>query len=142
MARYSLDTNTLSYILRCRSEYNQVIRRFRAALADGEEFIICPAVYFELKRGLLHKDARTQMARLDQLVTELIWKELDAVVWANAAWGWAEARRRGRTPGDTDLLIAYHAHHFEAVLVTANLKDFESFPVQLENWASAAGASR
>lgn len=142
MARYSLDTNTLSHILSHRSEYEQVIQRFRAALVARHEFIICPAVYFELKRGLLHKDARKQMARLDQLVTLLSWQEFDAAIWAKAARGWAEARRRGRTPGDTDLLIAYHAHHFEAVLVTANLKDFEFLPVQIENWASGAGASR
>lgn len=61
MARYSLDTNTLSHILHKK----QVARKFRAVYAADHEFLICPVVYFELKRGLLRKDAKKKMSDME-----------------------------------------------------------------------------
>lgn len=137
MVRYSLDTNTLSEILH---DNEQVLGRFRPALAARHEFLICPVVHYELRRGLLHKDARKQMGKLNQLVTRFRWQEFETAVWAKAAQVWADVRRNGRSPKDADLLIAAHALHFSAILVTANVKDFEFFPgLLIENWA-ATGA--
>lgn len=133
MLRYSLDTNTLSHILR---KDTHVVQRFRAALAADHEFLLCPVVYYELRRGLLWKDASKQLAALDELTSRFRWLELDKDTWMAAARGWADARRRGRPPADADLLIAFHAHRFSAIVVTANVKDFEPFPVRIENWAA------
>lgn len=142
LIRYSLDANTLSHILDPRSKYEAVRQRFQAALVAQHEFLMCPMVYHEIKRGLFHKDAKKQMARLDRLAAMFQWQEFDEAIWENAARGWAEERKQGRTPGDADLLIAYHALHYSAILVTANVKDFKFLPVQWENWVPAAGASR
>jgi predicted nucleic acid-binding protein len=71
---------------------------------------------------------------MNQLVARFRWKEFDQVVWESAAQGWADARQRGESPADADLLIAYHAHRFAAIVVTDNLKHFQRFPVQVENW--------
>jgi tRNA(fMet)-specific endonuclease VapC len=138
MARYSLDTNTLSHILHKK----QVAQKFRAVYAADHEFLICPVVYFELKRGLLWKDAKKKMSDMEEIVAQFRWQELERGVWTRAARIWADARRNGRSPEDADLLIAAHALHFSATLVTANVKDFEFFPgLQIENWAAAgAGA--
>lgn len=135
MHRYSLDTNTLSSILR---KDKHVVERFRAALAANHEFLLCPVVYYELRRGLLRKDASKQILALDELTSRFRWREFDKNIWMEAAQGWADACRRGRPSGDADLLIAYHAHCCSAVVVTANVKHFEPFPIQIENWAAGA----
>ena len=139
MARYSLDTNTISHILR---KDRLTVQKFRAAYAADNEFLLCPIVYYELKRGFLRRDARNQISEMEEIVAQFRWQEFEPAIWAIAAQGWADARGRGHSPGDADLLIAYHAHHYSAVLVTANVKDFEFLPVQMENWVPAASASR
>jgi predicted nucleic acid-binding protein len=137
MARYSLDTNTLSHLLH---KNQQVAQKYRAVYAADHEFLICPVVYFELKRGLLRKDAKKKMSDMEEIVAQFRWQEFERGVWTRAAEGWADAQKNGRSPKDADLLIAAHALHFSATLVTANVKDFEFFPgLQIENWA-AAGA--
>jgi predicted nucleic acid-binding protein len=138
MARYSLDTNTLNHILR---KDRQIEQRFRAVFAADHELLMCPVVYYELKRGLLQKDARKQMATMERIVAQFRWRDLERDIWTKAAQGWAAARRQGRTPEDNDLLIAYHAHHFSAILVTANVKHFDFLPVQIENWAAPSEVS-
>ncbi|HWN66357.1 MAG TPA: PIN domain-containing protein [Haliangium sp.] len=139
MARYSLDTNTLTYILRKNPD---VVAKFEAALAARHDFLLCPFVYYESKRGLLAEDKKSYLSSLERIVSRFRWLEFEEGVWAKAMQGWAMARRLGRSPGDADLLIAAHALHFSAVLVTANVKDFEFFPgLQIENWAATgAGA--
>jgi predicted nucleic acid-binding protein len=139
MARYSLDTSTISHIL--RKDW-LTVHRFRATYDAEHEFLLCPIVYYELRRGLERKGAIKQMSEMEEIVAQFRWQNFERDVWAKAAQGWAEATRKGLTPGDADILIAYHAHHFDAILVTANVKHFEVFDVQIENWASGVSGSR
>lgn len=132
MPRYSLDSNILSYVLR---KDPRVSRRFEQLLRENHECIICPVVYYELRRGLLKKDARAQLSALESIVSKLDWLDFEREIWRQAAQGWAHASSAGRPPEDADLFIAYHAHYFSAIVVTNNIKDFESYPVTLENWA-------
>jgi tRNA(fMet)-specific endonuclease VapC len=139
MARYSLDTNTLTYILRKKSD---VVERFEAALAARHDFLLCPFVYYESKRGLLTKDKKNYLSALETILSRFQWLAFEQGVWVKAMQGWAMARRLGRSPGDADLLIAAHALHFSAILVTANVKDFQFFPgLQIENWAAVGSGA-
>lgn len=75
---------------------------------------------------------------MEEIVAQFRWQEFEPAVWASAAQGWANAHGRGYSPKDADLLIAYHARHYSAILVTANVKDFEYLNVQVENWVPTA----
>jgi len=131
MSRYSLDTNTISKLLR---KDDQVVQRFREAAVQNDDFVLCPYVYYELRRGLLKKDATRQLLAMEELMSGFVWTEFERELWAKAAQGWAEATRSGRPAQDPDLLIAYHAYHFAAILVTNNTSDFQHFPIKLEDW--------
>lgn len=57
MARYSLDANILSYILR---KDEGVVARFEERAADNE-MIICPVADYEVRRWLIRKNAQKQL---------------------------------------------------------------------------------
>ncbi len=133
MSRYSLDTNIISYVLK---RNRPVSDKLEQLLKEDHEFVICPVVYYELRRGLLKKEATAQLAALKSIVSNLRWLDFRKEIWHRAAQGWVEASLAGRQPKDADLLIAFHAHYFSAILVTNNVKDFETYPVTLENWVS------
>lgn len=63
MSMYALDTNIISFSLK---ENKTVVDNIRAALKDGHSIIIPPIVYYEVRRGLLKKDARKQTAAFDE----------------------------------------------------------------------------
>jgi predicted nucleic acid-binding protein len=69
-------------------------------------------------------------------VTQFRWQDFERGVWTRAARAWADAEKKGRSSKkEADLLIAAHALHFSAILVTDNVKHFEFFPgLQIENW--------
>lgn len=133
MPRYSLDSNIISAILK---KEQIVLDRLRAKLAGNDEVIVCPFVYYEVFRGLLDRGASKQLEALNSLVTLLSWLDFNRDIWAAAAEGWAKAKKAGSHHDDPDLLIAYHARHFDAVVVTANVRHFENFGVEIENWLS------
>ena len=132
MARYSLDSNIVSAILKKRDE--AVLSRYRTKLTSNDEIIICPFVYYEVYRGLLDKGAPKQLDALGSYVATSTWLEFNREIWNAAADGWAKAKKAGFHREDPDLLIAYHAKHFSAVMVTANTRHFEKFGIPTENW--------
>jgi predicted nucleic acid-binding protein len=58
MTRYVLDTNILAAFLRDESE---VVKRISEAAQANAEFLLCPIVFYEILRGLLHRGAKTQL---------------------------------------------------------------------------------
>lgn len=133
MPRYSLDSDIVTAILK-KDEI--VLAALRARLAANEEVIICPFVYYEVRRGLLDKGAQAQLEALRSFVEPLPWLEFNRDIWTAAAEGWAQAKKTGSHREDPDLLIAYHARHFGAVMVTSNARHYERFPVDVEDWRS------
>jgi len=55
---YALDTNILSFFLK---NNRTVIKRVQDVLMLGHEIIIPPMVYYEVRRGLIKKDAHRQL---------------------------------------------------------------------------------
>lgn len=103
MARFVLDTNTVSQILR---HHSAVLARLGEAAGGGDDLYMCPVVFYELWRGLAYRDARRQLEDLDTFTRALKWVDYERAMWTDAARLWADRRRQGRPHDDADLLIA------------------------------------
>ncbi len=70
----------------------------------------------------------------EKLVESMAWKEFNAPIWGQACSLWSALRAQGRSHNDADVLIAAHALHHGAVIVSANLEDFQGTGASVENW--------
>jgi tRNA(fMet)-specific endonuclease VapC len=139
--RYVLDTNILTALL--RHETQSVEHTTRAAAANAE-ILLCPVVFYEALRGLLHRDAQKQKQHLLDYAAVFIWEDFDRADWGKAAelWAtlrkaaelWATLRKQGMQVSDADLLIGVYAMQRQAIVITANEKHFVPLAVQTENW--------
>ncbi len=127
-----LDTNIVSAILR---RHKGVRQQLKEELTENAIVYLCPVVYFEVLRGLRHKDAHGQEARFQALVSALNGDAFEHPDWVMAAQMWGHACKRGRrSDDDADVLIAAYARNRAATVVTENMRDFEVFDIPLENW--------
>jgi len=129
--RYVLDTNIISALLRMES---QVANRFADALVTEAKLYLCPMVFYEIYRGLLHRDAKGQLNTFLGYVSTLHWDDVTKEDWRAAGEHWAKLRLRGYQMADNDLLIAVFALQRQAILVTDNEKHFEALGVPMQNW--------
>ena len=134
MARFVLDTNAVSRILRRDAS---VLARLEQAAVGGDDLDMCPVVFYELRRGLAHRDARRQLEDLDTFVRTLHGVDYDRSMWTDAARLWSDRRREGRPHDDADLLIAAFTRRLRARLVTNNTADFEDLEVPLVDWTES-----
>jgi predicted nucleic acid-binding protein len=134
MNTYSLDTDILTKLLRRHPGNRPVVDRFREEVRRNSLFIMCPVVYYELRRELVLKRAATQLVAFEKLAELMAWKEFNASIWDEACNLWSVLRTRGRSHNDADVLIAAHALHFGAVLISGNVAHFQETGVPLENW--------
>jgi predicted nucleic acid-binding protein len=134
MTTYLLDTNILSAVIRKEARADQ---RFRQAVDDDDILLLSVVVFYEIRRGLLKRDARKQMITLEHLANQLAWCDVIQGDWEQAAWMWVERAKIGKPIADADVLIAAQAKRLEAILVTDNEKDFDSLGITVENWRKA-----
>jgi predicted nucleic acid-binding protein len=127
----SLSANILSAILRKEPETTE---RAKQALAANDELILCPVVFFEVYRGLLHRDAKKQLEFFMRYSTTLIWSDLTRQDWLKAGQMWADLRRRGLSIQDADVLIGAFASQRNAVVVTNNDRHFTPLGLAVETW--------
>jgi tRNA(fMet)-specific endonuclease VapC len=131
MSVYTLDTNIVSYLIERNS---QVETAFRAVLRRKPIILTCPVVWYEVRRGLVARNAQTKLRRFEQLFATFRWDHYDQGDWELAGDLWAQRRALGRPIADADLLIAVFARNRNATLVTNNEKDFDHLGVVVENW--------
>jgi tRNA(fMet)-specific endonuclease VapC len=134
MTTYILDTNIISLLLR---NSDSVRAQLDKALTPENVILGCPVVWYEVRRGLLARDARQQIQIFDIVFAAFDWQEYRQTDWKLATELWSQRRAQGHPIGDADLLIAAFARNREAVLVTDNTKDFVDLGVDTENWASS-----
>ncbi len=134
MARYLLDTNMLSDLL--RNPGGHTSRR----LAVVGESAVCTSIIVasELRYGAAKKGSPQLTARIEQLLASLEVLPLDQ----DADRRYAEIRshldRSGTPIGPNDLLIAAHALALDLTLVTDNVVEFGRVPrLALENWLAS-----
>jgi len=66
---FVLDSNILSFYLR---QDQQIIQRVKNALLNGDEVIIGPIAYYEVKRGLLAIKAEKRLRDFEALCRVLV----------------------------------------------------------------------
>lgn len=131
MKIYVFDTNIVSEIIR----RNPTLLA-RIALETHSEHIVytCPMVWYEIRRGLLRKDAKSQIKRFEMLFEGFTWQDYTKEDWKLASELWAVRLVKGLPITDADLLIAVYAIKRNAILVTNNEKHFVELGVNVENW--------
>jgi len=132
MTRLMLDSNTCIHILRFQPEH---LRRRMRDSAPGE-IAISSIVSAELWLGVAasRDQARNRAAVIEFLrfVSVLDWPADAARIYGDLR---AHLERAGRVIGAMDMLIAAHALHERATLITDNLAEFRRVPeLKLENW--------
>lgn len=131
MRSYVFDTNIVSYIIRNEGWIQPYLRTI---YLPTNTFIACPVVHYEVQRGLLVRDARSQMMRFERLFARFSWQEYIREDWQLAADLWQHHQAIGKPIADADLLIAVFTIRQQATLVTSNHKDFVATGVKLEVW--------
>lgn len=134
MNTYSLDSDIITKLLKKHPGNVRVAARFREEIQRNSHFVMCPVVFYEIRRELVFKGAEAQLAAFEELVETMTWREFDAYVWNLASILWSDLRTRGRSHNDADVLIAAHALHFGAVIVTGNVHHFRHTGAQVEDW--------
>ncbi len=130
---YVIDTNILTAILK---DDGDVKTKADEVLFSGDNICINCVTYYEIKKGLLFKDAKRQMQIFEHLCTQydlILFDEL--FIFDKAAEIYAELRKNGTTIEDTDIFIASLASITDSILVTDNTRHFEPINVSnIENW--------
>src|SRR5262245_59259829 len=132
-----LDTNVVIRLLRGQSP---LIDRFRLALMR-EEIALSAIVLFELHYGAAKSDRRVQNEERIQVflnapIAILSFEAEDAREAGDIR---AHLAKAGTPIGPYDLLIAAQARRRDAVLVTANAREFARVPrLRMEDWAAPA----
>jgi tRNA(fMet)-specific endonuclease VapC len=128
---YALDSNIVSYLIR---NDEAVKDQYVLAVTNGNRCVIPLMVYYEVKRGLLSKDAHNRMRLFEGLCDYLNVEELTTADMDTAA-ALYEARRRGATVFDSDLIIAAQCITRGYTLVTHNVRHFEGIDkLQIVDW--------
>ncbi len=123
MTSYSLDTDTITQ--RKHPGNQRVLDRFRREIGRNSLFIMCPVVFYEIKRELVIKNAVAQLSAFEGLAEAMVWKEFNLAIWERASSLWAALRSRGRSHHDADVLITAHAIEYGAAIVTGNVEHFQ-----------------
>ncbi len=131
---WMLDTNTLIYFISRKPDYERVARRM-SGRSPGELHMSAISLS-ELRFGIAQSErAQENEAALEELL-DLVQAD-DFPVGAARDFGEIRAAlsRRGRPIGPYDLLIAAHARHIRATLVTNDEREFRRVPgLAVQNW--------
>jgi predicted nucleic acid-binding protein len=132
MIVFALDTNIISYLLK---DDQTVLEHYRKELSNGNEYIIPPISYYEIKRGLLLRNALKKADAFDRLCDVLGVGEMDTVAWDEAAKIYALSNQYGRPTEDADIFIAAFCLVNDYTLVTNNAKHFQNIEgLKFVNW--------
>jgi tRNA(fMet)-specific endonuclease VapC len=133
-----LDTNAVIAMLNPR--ITPVRHRFEEAVARGEVVVASSIVLFELWFGTWRSQRREGNARkIEEFVSGpvgvLDFNSGDA---AEAGEIRADLKHKGTPIGPYDILIAAQARRRDALLVTANVREFARVPgLKIEDWTVA-----
>lgn len=129
-----LDTDTLAYLIN-RSAGSERIKR-RLSGRSPEEVRLSAITLCEIHFGLARGDVSLQRREaLDELLALFEVEDYPAAAARDFGEIRAALERAGKRIGPYDLLIAAHARHLGAVLVTNNEREFRRVPgLGVQNW--------
>ena len=120
---YALDTNIVIHLL----YGNRHVRQQRdKAWLSGADIVIPPIVHFEIMRGFLYTSAPGKEMSYRLMCSECPVEPVTIKLWERAAHIYANARKKGFTIHDADLLIAAYCLEGGYTLVTNNAADFKN----------------
>lgn len=128
---YMLDTNIVSEL--ARNPHGAVAKCIAEVGPAAISVSIITAA--ELRYGCARRGSPRLLAQIQAILAGVQVLALD--VPADAEYGAirAELEAAGQPIGPNDLLIAAHAHALDAVLVTANVREFSRVrALKVENW--------
>jgi predicted nucleic acid-binding protein len=128
-----LDTNILSEALRANPRPKV---QAKLHLHSGN-FAASVITLSELRFGaMIHPEPRQLWSKIETTLLPLVqWLTVDHAIALQAADLNADLRRKGKTVGPSDCLIAATALVHDLVLITRNTEHFKHMPgLQLENW--------
>ena len=128
---FMLDTNIVSAL--ARNPHGPVTQQIAAVGPDA----VCVSIITasELRYGCAKKGSAKLLAQIEAIIQSLQVLPLDVPADHEYARIRAELEAAGRPIGPNDLLIAAHAYALGAVLVTANISEFERIEgLKIENW--------
>jgi tRNA(fMet)-specific endonuclease VapC len=129
---YVLDTNIITAILKGNEKVKKAVQQ---AEIEGKEIFINGISYYEIKRGLLVKNATKQLKIFDQICREFGLVLLDTKdIFNSAAEIYANLQQRGELVEDADILIASVVIFRNFILVSDDT-DFNRIQgLKIENW--------
>jgi len=133
MKKSLIDTNILSYFLR---NHPMVVEKFRLYRQHYSYLSFSIFTYYEIKSGLLYKDAKKQLQQCDRLaeVSEII--PYDRAIADISCKIYNDLRSRGLLITPIDLFIAATAISCDYRLITANVKHFQNISdLDYEDWS-------
>jgi predicted nucleic acid-binding protein len=126
---YIVDTNVIADLFKKDANVIAHLRQHQ-----NDVLALCQAVDYEVRRGLLHKQAPSQLRDYEiRIRPQFQWLALTDADWKQAAQLWAEMRRQGRQLSDIDLLLTALVQRLNGIIVTAD-DDFDALSIQRENW--------
>jgi len=127
-----LDTDTLSAIMRQDAD---AVSNARQYLASHPRLTISIITRYEILRGLMAKNATTQIAKFDRLCGTMDVLQLTDPIVVRAASVYGQLRQTGKPIGDADILIAATCLENGHDIVTNNTSHFSRIPrLVVQNW--------
>jgi len=121
MSVFVLDANTVSFYLKGNA---QLIANIERAVIAGDDLVIAPIAYYEVRRGLLSVGSVRRMRKFDDFCELFSVGQLANSILDVAADIYAELRPIGRLIDDADIFIAAFCRRHDFTLVTNNVKHF------------------
>jgi len=127
-----LDTNIISY---CLSPNERIINKLEESITNGESIYITLLNVYEILKGLKWRKNLTKEKFFNGFLKRVQVANIDDVVVSLATEIYADLRRKGKTIGDIDILIAAIVIKNNGILVTNNTKHYEIIEsLKIENW--------
>jgi len=131
---YALDSNVISYALR---KDKAILDRIAEAARQGNDIIIPPIAYYEVRRWLNVTGATSKERYFNELCGNAV-ASLDVAALKKAAQIYADLHRKGRPTSDADILIAAFCIVNQCVLVTNNERHFSDIDeLKKTNWVES-----
>ena len=128
---YMLDTNIISDL--ARNPSGPVAKHI--AEVGPETISVSIITAAELRYGCAKKGSPRLLAQIEAILDGVQILALDVPVDAEYGGIRAELEAAGQPIGPNDLLIAAHAYALDAILVTANVREFTRIrALKVENW--------
>ncbi|GHT90686.1 hypothetical protein FACS1894137_19930 [Spirochaetia bacterium] len=126
------DTNIVSYFLKKDAT---IVARMRLENSKGNQFVIPPTVYFEIKNWLLKNNSKNKMVTFEKMYFTQGIGVIDKIVLDIASTVKLKMQKQGKGIEDDDLFIAAYCIKHNLPLVTNNIDHFKNVEdLKILNW--------